>query len=474
MVQIKFGTSGWRGIIAEDFTFTNVRIVAQAIAEYLVMEGLTEKGVVIGYDTRFLSEAFAAEAAKVLAANGVHVFFCSQPTPTPAISHEILRRGAGGAINFTASHNPPEYNGIKFSSEWGGPALPGVTGRVEARANQLLRDPRVPLIPLGLAEARGLLERIDPRPPYLEKLRQIVNYPVLRESQLKVVLDPLYGTARGYLDAACSEAGCHVKTLHSIRDPYFGGRPPEPTEENLGELCFEVVETGSHLGLATDGDADRFGVVDADGTLITPNQLLALLLKHLVKSRGWKGAVARSVATSHLIDAVARKYGIEVYETAVGFKYIGDLISQDRIIIGGEESAGLSIKGHVPEKDGILACLLAAEMVAASGRSRLKALLGELYAEVGTVLSRRYNFQVTEEEKRSLMERLKDPPLTWSGLHVIEVNALVEGIKLLLEDGSWVLVRLSGTEPMVRLYVEGSSEDQLRELAEAGRQFIYG
>lgn len=473
MVQIKFGTSGWRGIIAEDFTFTNVRIAAQAIAEYLIEEELAEKGVVVGYDTRFLSETFAAEATKVLAAYGVHVFFCSHPTPTPAIAYEILRRGTGGALNFTASHNPSEYNGIKFSAQWGGPALPGVTAHIGARANQLLRNPKVPLIPLAHAEARGLYERIDPRPPYLEKLRQLINYPVLREARLKVVLDPLFGTARGYLDAACIEGGCQIITLHDYRDPYFGGRPPEPAEENLEELSFQVVETGSHIGLATDGDADRFGVLDADGSMISPNEIISLLLKYLINSRGWKGAVARSVATTHLIDAVAKKYGVEVYETAVGFKYIGDFISQDRVIIGGEESAGLSIKGHIPEKDGILACLLVAEMVAASGRSRLKALLSELYAEVGTILSRRYNLPLTEEERNRLIEKLQNPPLTWTGLHVIGVNTL-DGVKLLLEDGSWVLIRFSGTEPMARLYVEATNKEQLQALAEEGRQFIYG
>ncbi len=474
MSRIAFGTSGWRGIIAEDFTFTGVRAVAQAIAEHIQAQGraAAARGVVIGYDTRFLSEAFAAQVARVLAAGEVKAFLCERDTPTPVVAFELLRRQAAGGVVITASHNPPEYNGIKFSSAWGGPALPEVTRRIEARANAL-RSAGAAQTPAGEAEARGLLERIDPRPAYLERLRSLVDLEVIREARLKVVVDHLYGSAQGYTDALLQAAGCEVLTLHGWRDPNFGGGAPEPAEDRLKELAFQVVETGAHLGVATDGDADRFGLIDADGSFLEPNYFLGLLLRHLVKTRGWTGAAARSVATSHLLDAVARRLGIPVRETPVGFKYIGELISQDALVLGGEESAGLSVKGHVPEKDGILACLLAAELVASRGRARLKALLSELYAEVGTVLTRRRNYRLPPEAVQSLVERLRIPPGALADLAVVDVKRL-DGTKLILEDGSWVLLRVSGTEPVVRLYVEAASPEQLERLTAAGEALIQG
>jgi alpha-D-glucose phosphate-specific phosphoglucomutase len=473
MSTIAFGTSGWRGVIAEDFTFTAVRAVSQAIGEHVRELGgqAAARGVVIGYDTRFLSEAVAAQVARVLAGQQVRAFLCVRDTPTPVVAFELLRRKASGGVVVTASHNPPEYNGIKFSSAWGGPALPEVTRRIQARANELLGEPRAQ-VPDGEA-AQGLLERIDPAPAYLERLRALVDFQVIREARLKVVVDPLYGTGQGYLDTLLKAAGCEVLTLHTWRDPNFGGGAPEPAEERLKELAFQVVETGSHLGVATDGDADRFGLIDADGSFLEPNYFLALLLRHLVKTRGWTGGAARSVATSHLLDAVARHLHIPVYETPVGFKYIGEMISKDAIVLGGEESAGLSVKGHVPEKDGILACLLAAELVASRGRARLKSLLSELYAEVGTVLTRRRNYRLEPDVVQRLQERLRTAPGSVAGLAVVDVKRL-DGVKLILEDGSWVLLRVSGTEPVVRLYAEAASPARLDALIAAGEALING
>ncbi len=476
MGQIKFGTSGWRGVIAEDFTFAGVRAVSRAIGEYVLVggAGAARQGVVVGYDTRFLSEAFARQAAGVLTAQGIRVFLCGRDTPTPVIAYEILRRKAAGGIIVTASHNPPEYNGIKFSAAWGGPALPEATRQIEARANAILTDDRAPEAPprsLQDAEAHGLLQGIDPRPDYLERLRQLVDLATLRRMRLKVVVDPLYGSARGYLDALLQDAGCEVSVLHAWRDPYFGGRSPEPSEDHLQELASRVVGTGAHLGLATDGDADRFGLVDGDGRFLEPNYFLGLLLHHLVKGRGWTGGVARSVATTHLVDAVARHLNIPVHETPVGFKYIGELIAQDRVVLGGEESAGLSVKGHVPEKDGILACLLAAELVASRGGARLMDLLEELYAEVGTILTRRLNFHLDSRLLAGLSQRLEDPPGRLANREVVQVNRL-DGVKLILEDGSWLLLRPSGTEPVVRLYAEASTERELDGIIAAGKALI--
>ena len=473
MSTIAFGTSGWRGIIAEDFTFTGVRAVSQAIGEHVrsLDRGAGERGVVIGYDTRFLSEAFAAQVARVLAAQGVKALLCERDTPTPAVASEILRRQAAGGVMVTGGDDPPEVNGLAFSEAWGGVAPPGVTRRIQERANALLLGPRIAEIPSDTAEAQGLIERIDPRDAYLERLRSLVSLEMIREAQLRVVIDPLYGSAQGYLDTALRDAGCDVRVLHSWRDPHFGGHAPEPSADRLEELGFHVAESSAHLGLATDGDAGRFGLVDADGTFVEANYFLGLLLRHLVVTRGWRGGVARSVATSHLVDAAARRLGIPVYETPVGFAFIAELVAKDAVVLGGEESAGLSVTGHVPEKDGILACLLAVELVASRGGARLRTLLQELYAEVGTFLDRRADYRLERGMADGLQERLRQPPGSLAGLAVIEVNRL-DGVKMILEDGSWLLVRILGEEQAVRLYAEASTREQLDRLLTAGEGLI--
>lgn len=472
MRPIRFGTSGWRDVIADTFTFANVRLVTQAIAEYLLAQGGPEPAMVVGYDTRFLSESFAAEASAVLAAHGIRVFLCTRDAPTPVIAYEVVRRGAAGGLNVTASHNPPEYNGLKFSGPSGGPVQSAVTDRIERRVQEIQREPESPCPPLQEMEAKGLVVQIDPRQSYLARLRELVDFRSIAEARLKVAADLLYGTARGYLDQALREAGCEVQTLHDWRNPAFGGHAPDPSAENLQELATLVRSSGCHLGVATDADGDRYGILDSDGSFIEPNYILALLLQHLIKTRGWRGGVARSVATSHLVDAVARRYAVPVYETKVGFKYLGEFIAQDKVALSGEESAGLSIQGHVPEKDGILAVLLVAEMVAMAGGRSVKSLLHALYAEVGTVIhARRINFHLSPHQQEGLSGRLKELPAQLAGLRVVQVGTL-EGTKLLLEDGSWLLVRPSGTEPVVRLYVDAHSEAQVEELTTAARAFL--
>jgi alpha-D-glucose phosphate-specific phosphoglucomutase len=469
---IRFGTSGWRDIIADNFTFANVRLVTRAIAEYLLAEGGPEPRVVVGYDTRFLSEDFAAEAAAVLAAHGIHTFLCDRDVPTPVVAYEVIRRGAAAGLNVTASHNPPEYNGLKFSGPSGGPVQPAITDRIEARVLELLAELEAPCPPLEEMEAKGLVVRIDPRPAYLARLRELVNFSEIAAARLKVAVDLLYGTARGYLDQLLIEAGCEVHTMHGSRNPAFGGHAPDPSEENLQGLAAVVRSGGFHLGLAADGDADRYGILDRDGSFIEPNYILALLLQHLIKTRGRRGGVARSVATSHLVDAVARHQSVPVYETKVGFKYLGDFITQGKVVLSGEESAGLSIEGHVPEKDGILAVLLVVEMVAMAGGRSVQSLLEALYAEVGTVIrARRLNLHLSHEQQERLAGRLKDLPARVAGLRVVDVVTL-EGSKLLLEDGSWILVRPSGTEPVVRLYIDAHSEEQIEELTTAARELL--
>lgn len=470
MNRIAFGTSGWRGIVAEDFTFENVKIVTQAIADHLISLGFKGKEVIIGTDSRFMGEKFARESARVLAAAGMKALLCDRDTPTPVISFEILRRAAAGGINFTASHNPAEYNGLKFSPAWGGPALPETTKDIENRANEMMGEICYREMPLDAAFREGMVCEIDPRETYLAALEKKVDFAAISKLG-KVALNPLYGTARGYLDTPLLRHGVPFVQINDHRDPYFGGFAPEPAEKNIQDFVTLVRNDPSiALGLATDGDADRFGILDADGSYLEPNYIIALLLDYLVRVRKLTGGVARSVATSHLIDAVARYHGLEVFETPVGFKYIGELISQDKIIIGGEESAGLTIKGHVPEKDGILACFLVAEMVAREGKS-LKQLLAELYEKVGTFITRRENIKLSPELEDRFPSKLAALPQEIAGIQVKEVIR-IDGTKLLLSDGSWLLFRKSGTEPVVRLYGEAADDARLAALMKAGKAFI--
>jgi phosphoglucomutase len=472
MTRIAFGTSGWRGILCEDFTFSNVKVVIQAIADNLKAAGENEKGVVIGCDTRFMGQRFAREAARVFAGAGISTFLCERDTPTPVISFEILKRKAAGGVNFTASHNPPEYNGVKFSPSWGGPALPETTRDIENRANQMLGTACYSEPLFDVAQANGMIQLIDPKADYLKALEQKVDFDAIAALG-KVALNPLYGTARGYLDAPLRERNIPFVMINDHLDPYFGGQPPEPSESHIPDFIKLVKnDPDIRLGLATDGDADRFGIIDADGSYIEPNYIIALLLDYLIRVRKLEGGVARSVATSHLIDAVARKHGVPVYETPVGFKYIGELICQDKIVIGGEESAGLTIKGHVPEKDGILACFLVAEMVAREGMS-VKQLLERLYGEVGRFVTRRDNLKLSPELESAYAAKVNSVPKEVAGSRVTDVIR-IDGTKLLLEDGSWMLFRKSGTEPVVRLYGEATSEARLTEVMAAGRNFILG
>lgn len=472
MTRIAFGTSGWRGILCEDFIFDNVKVVIQAIADNLKAGGEQDKGVIIGCDTRFMGQRFAQEAARVFAGAGIKAYLCERDTPTPVISFEILRRGAAGAVNFTASHNPPEYNGVKFSPSWGGPALPETTKDIERRANEMLGEVCYKEVQLDAALRNGMVERIDPRPAYLADLETKVDFDAIR-SIGKLGVDTLYGTGRGYLDEPLKKHGISYSIINDYADPYFGGHPPEPAEKHIPDFISLVKgDPAIRLGIATDGDADRFGILDADGSYIEPNYIIALLLDYLIRVRKMEGGVARSVATSHLIDAVAKKHGVPVYETPVGFKYIGELISQDKLVIGGEESAGLTIRGHVPEKDGILACFLVAEMVAREGKT-VRELLERLYGEVGRVVTRRDNLKLSPELETAYAAKVDAVPAEIAGSKVADVIR-IDGTKLVLADGSWLLFRKSGTEPVVRLYGEAGNDARLAEVMEAGKKFILG
>lgn len=471
MNQIKFGTSGWRGILAEDFTLDNVRVVTQAIADFLREEKAGEAGLVVGHDSRFMGELFAKETAQVLAGSGIPVFLCNRDTPTPVIAYEIMRRGTAGAINFTASHNPFEYNGIKFSTAWGGPALPEVTSEIERLANSMLGEVCYRNLPLDQAARSGLFEEIDPMPAYLENLRTRIDLEAIGRSGMTVVFDPMYGAGRDYVDSVMVEAGLLVQTINGARDPYFGGMPPDPSPEHLNDLIARVKsDKRIALGLATDGDADRYGIIDGDGTFIEPNYILALLYDYLIRRKGESGDAARSVATSHFIDAVAAHHGHAVRETPVGFKYIGEFIRDNEIVIGGEESAGLSLRGHVPDKDGVLACLLVTEMVAVEGKT-LSQLLQDLYHRVGEFHTARKNLRLSAELAGKIGNKLASPPDRLAGKPVREL-VTTDGIKMILNDGSWALFRKSGTEPVVRVYTEAPSRMELDLLTAAAVRFV--
>jgi alpha-D-glucose phosphate-specific phosphoglucomutase len=471
MGRITFGTSGWRGIFCEDFTFENVKIVTQAIADHLRAKGTAAGGVVIGYDGRFMGERFARETARVLAGSGIKAFLCNRDTPTPVIAFEILRRKAAGGINFTASHNPYDYNGLKFSPESGGPALPETTRDIEQRANALLGELCYKEVESETALRAGLLETIDPRPAYCEALCELVDFSAIAKAGLTIAVNPLYGAGRGYLDAMLRDAGVNVVTMNDHRDPYFGGHPPEPAEAHIADFIALIKgREDIRLGLATDGDADRYGIVDGDGTYIEPNYVLALLYDYLLRRKGLAGDAARSVATSHFIDAVARYHGRQVLETPVGFKFIGEYISAGKILLGGEESAGLTVRGHVPDKDGILACLLVAEMVAVE-KKPLTQLLSELYARVGAFHTRRDNIQLSADLEAGYPTKVAAPPLMLAGKKVQQVIT-TDGCKLLFDDGSWVLFRKSGTEPVVRVYAEAHNAEDLSLLSSAAAAFV--
>ncbi len=467
MTQIKFGTSGWRAVMADGFTFANVRRAVHGISRYVISQKPNGAKVIVGRDPRFLGETFCAIAAEILGSYGVTPLLIAEAAPTPAISYAVIRNQADGAINITASHNPPEYNGIKFSTPDGAPALPEVTHHIEAEILAFDKEDGSRVTPIATVSPQAL----DPRGVYLDRLKEIVDLPSIKRAGLRVVFDPFWGAARGYSDSLLRDAGVDVATVHDTRDVLFGGHAPEPDGHLLNALRDRMRDTNAHIGIATDGDADRFGIVDRDGTFFQPNYIIALLFDYLVESRGWKNGVGKSVATTNFINAIAEYHHVELHETPVGFKYIGELIKQDKIAIGGEESAGLSIRHHVPEKDGILAGLLCCEMVAHRGKP-LAVQLRDLFVKVGSFYPKRENFHLTPQVKETFTEKLKQNPSEFGGRKVKEV-VRTDGMKLICQDGSWVCYRLSGTEPVVRVYSEAASEKDLESLSVAAKQWIF-
>ena len=473
--MIKFGTSGWRGLIARDFTFDNVRLAAQGIADYLNSQLSTPNSqiagrkpvIILGHDTRFLGREFSLAAAEVFVANGLTPLLCQRDAPTPVIAHTIRAKKAIGGINMTASHNPAEWQGLKFSTFNGAPATPEVTQQIEANIAQRQAG--------GWAFKAAVIgtfacKTIDPQPDYFNQLRKLIDFDTIAKAKLKIAVELMYGTGRGYLDTLLADAGAKVTTFHATPDPLFGGHHPEPNAAGMHEVSDFIRAGKAQIGLGLDGDADRFGIVDKSGVWLTPNQILALALYHLKKNRGWIGAVVRTVPTSHQVDAVAELLGVKLHETPVGFKYIGALMETEPIIVGGEESGGLSVKGHVPEKDGILACLLMAELVATERKS-LGEILKSLEKQTGEFHTDRINVSIPPDKKEALLKKLA-AGLDKIGPFKVEKFITTDGYKFLLPNREWVAFRASGTEPLIRCYIEAKSAAQLKKLAAVCRKLL--
>ncbi|HMP52769.1 MAG TPA: phosphoglucomutase/phosphomannomutase family protein [Candidatus Melainabacteria bacterium] len=454
---IKFGTDGWRAVIAEEITYANVERVAYAVGLYVRENYPAGTPLLIGYDTRFMADKFAERAGQVLMAMGVPVKVTSRDVPTPCIAWATQHETTAGALQFTASHNPPEYCGVKYIPEYAGPATDDISAKIVGNLSRT---------PAQIECSKEDVPHFDPQPPYLGSVANLINMKKIVSSGIKVGFDALYSTSRGYLDHILRQWGVPVKVLHDVRDPLFGGGMPEPKKQYLRDLSGLVKTEKLDVGLATDGDADRFAVIDEQGNYFSPNQLLCLLTMHMVKNRKEKGAIVRTVATTHFLDLLAKKYDLEVIETPVGFKFIGEEMRKRDILIGGEESGGMSFKGHIPEKDGIMANLLLVEMMAFEGKP-LSQIWDDLQKEIGYELTYlRADMRLNDFTQKGLMKILTEKPLeTLAGEKVTRVGRK-DGLKLYLDDSNWLLIRPSGTEPLIRLYYEGTSSERTNKVAE--------
>jgi len=463
-ISIKFGTEGWRGVIGEDYTYENVRACARGAALYLQDRGLADRGIVLGYDTRFSSERFAAAAVEVFAASHIPVYLCSRPAPTPVVSYNIVATGAGGAVVITASHNPAVWNGFKYKSEYGGSAPPDVVARLERLISRAQATAPIPRMELKEAESRGLVRRMDPRPAYVNHIATLVDLERLRAAGLSVVVDAMYGAGAGYLRDLLRGGATRVHELHGQRNPLFPRmRQPEPIAENLKDLCRAVVKRKAHLGLANDGDADRVGLVDENGVFLTPLQVFALLALYMLEVRGQRGAIVKSVTSTSMLYKLAQLYDVPVFETPVGFKHIGPVMERENALIGGEESGGFGFRGHIPERDGVLAGLYLLDLMARTGKSPSR-LLQYLHGKVGPHYYRRIDVPFDVKRREAIVQRVTAAdPSAWDGGQPVRVDT-TDGIRFTFHDGTWLLVRFSGTEPLLRVYGESQGRQRLERL----------
>ena len=463
--MVHFGTSGWRGVIGREITFRKVRIVTQAVLDTLRSRGPIEGPFLIGYDTRMLSEKFALTAARILTSDGALVETVSRDCPSPVLADAVRRRGAVAGLMFTGSHNAPEYNGLKIYTKDGNLAPSDFTAPIEVRYGELEKD----WDDIFLPDNRLQTEH-DPKPAYLEQLQGLIDWDAIRRSGLRLAVDPLYGSTREYLDHILLENSLDASIIHNTRDPFFGGYAPNCSSVNLGRLRDMMRRKNAHLGLATDGDGDRFGILDHGAKMCDSSHLIALILDYLARRRGLAGGVGRSLATSTLIDAVAKSHGLEIIETPVGFKSFGPLLVDGTLEFAGEESAGLAWAKHLPERDGLLACLLTVEMAAVEGKS-ISELVHELEERVGHYFFRRTQLPLTEGRRKVLERRCRKDWTELGGRKVVAVDRR-DGLKLTFEGGAWLLIRIAGTEKKFRLYAEGRTGEEMRQMMHQARQMF--
>ncbi len=484
-MSIHFGTDGWRAVISDTFTFSNLRLVTQAIADAVATDHWINgccpeippdpKKMVVGFDTRFLSDRFASEVARVLAANGYSVYLAQADAPTPAISYAVENMHAIAGVMITASHNAPRYNGVKLKASYGGSASPEQCRRVEIYLNENESQGRGPnLMDYDLARREGLIQRFNPIPAYNEQLRRLIDFDIIAENPQRLVVDSMYGSGRGVIKGILQGTGCEVHEIRGEMNPGFGGVHPEPIGHYLGALAGAIAMGSGGFGLATDGDADRIGAMDERGNFVDPHKIMALALRYLYNKRGWRGSVVRTVSTTRMIDRLAEKYNLACHETPVGFNHIADYMMKESVLIGGEESGGISFQGHIPEGDGVLMGLLLLEIIAES-RTTLYGLVEDLLKEVGPAFYERTDIRLKHPVSKDLMvnKLTQDPPAALGGQSLKEVSTR-DGVKYIFADDSWLLIRPSGTEAVLRVYAEGRSQDMVKELLGYGEQFAAG
>jgi alpha-D-glucose phosphate-specific phosphoglucomutase len=465
---IKFGTDGWRGIIAQDFTFDNVRACSQAVADYLKQADLSQRGLVIGYDNRFASEDFAQAAAEVVAANGIKVYLGPRAAPTPTVSYGVLAQKTGGAIIITASHNPAIWNGFKLKTADGASAPAEVTAEIEKRLSTITTD-KIKRLPLPQALDQGMVAYLDPAPGYIKQLNKLIDTKPIRQSKLKVIFDPMYGAGAGYLKTILGGGAIELKEINGERNPLFPGIQPEPIAANLNKLLATVKKEKADVGLATDGDADRVGIVDEKGNFLTQLQVFALLCLYLLEVRGERGPMVRTITSTTMVDRLGELFKVPVFETPVGFKYVAPVMEAKDAIIGGEESGGYGFRGHMPERDGLLAGIFFLDFMLKTGKTPSQ-LLDYLYNKVGPHYYQRRDFGFPEAKRQAIIKGVKDNlPTSIEEVKVVKVNDS-DGFHLTLADTSWLLIRFSGTEPVLRIYAESDSQARVKKLLELGRK----
>jgi len=449
-----------------------VRACAQAVADFLKQAGLASRGLIIGYDTRFASEDFASAAAEVAAGNGIEVYLCPKATPTPAISFGILAKKAGGAIIITASHNPASWSGFKYKSEDGTSASPEVTTEIERHLSHTLtlqEKGKINRVPLSEALDQGIVKYLDLAPIYVQQLAKLIDLTQLRQARLKVVVDPMYGAGAGYFNMLLGGGAIQLVEINSERNPLFPGIQPEPIAANLAKLSATIKEQKANVGLATDGDADRLGIVDENGEFLTQLQVFALLCLYLLEVREERGALVRTLTSTTMVDRLGEIFNVPVYETPVGFKYVAPIMLAKNALIGGEESGGYGFRGHMPERDGLLAGIYFLDLMLKTGKTPSQ-LIDYLYSKVGPHYYQRRDFTFPEDERQTITKRISDNlPRSIEGVEVAKINT-TDGFHLTLADTTWLLIRFSGTEPVLRIYAESESPARVERLLELGKE----